>query len=161
MHWTAWPHGTARQIRELFMDRIDRHEYGSTQYAVDPNEIIEMMPPHELATQISTTRGITEWGEERIGPGRYRGYSNANWYCIGVEMCVVDLEGQYDGRTWENAAWLVAQLCMRYNRNPWRDVITHHQIVGYKDCPRWFTSHPSELERFRWDVAKAMGIEVD
>jgi N-acetylmuramoyl-L-alanine amidase len=74
---------------------------------------------------------------------------------IGIEMCVTDNDGNYTAETLQSAAELTAQLCKTHNV-PIERVGTHHLVVGWKDCPRLWTSYPDKFEEFKNTVKTLM-----
>lgn len=51
-------------------------------------------------------------------------------------------------KTLDSAAKLTAQLCSQYNLGI-DDLWTHQGIVGWKDCPRWYNTHPEDWIRLK------------
>ena len=84
---------------------------------------------------------------QRISPNRCT---------IGIEMETVDDLGTYTPETVAAAIELCAYLCGQYHLEPSTRIVTHNQIVGWKDCPRWMVNHPEDLEAFKAAVAEKM-----
>ena len=154
MHWVEKPQQSALNVRD-FWELRKRGDlgFGGGHYVVDHNGAVRCASEIEMVPHVGTAIGITRWALETFGNERFQGYSIANYYCLGVEMCNLDTEGSYSDQTYDNAVQLVADLCKCHARDPFRDIITHNMVVGWKDCPRWFVRNPGELERFRWRVA--------
>ena len=157
MHWVQNPRTTAKMNRNFWELRKDgKHGYGGGHFLVDDSGVIQCAPATEMMPHVGTGKGITEFARRQFGYGRHEGYSKANFYCLAVEMCHEDAEGSISDATWENTVSLVTHLCHQLNRDPWRDIITHEIVVGWKDCPRWFVDNPGELQRFQTEVGERM-----
>jgi hypothetical protein len=156
MQWVETPRMTATALKmwEFWEQRKDGAlSFGGGHYVVDQHGALRCAQESEMIPHVGTANGITPWALERFGNHRYQGYSSANYHCLAVEMCNIDTEGSYPEETYDNAVELVADLCRRHNRSPFRDIFTHNLGLGWKECPRWFVHNPGELERFRWAVA--------
>lgn len=158
LHWFANPGTSAKFNRDYWESRKhgDRG-YGGGHFAVDASQVLCCIPTEEIAYHLGSSKGYSQWTESAIGTGKHEGVSLPNWYTIGVEMAHENWEGEINEETWNNAVELVARLCERFNRDPFRDIITHNIVVGWKECPRWMVTHPGELQRFQLDVAFHMG----
>ena len=144
LHWVANPGTSAQANRDFFELRKDgKNGYGSAHFIVDDHEIIEAIPTTEMAYHVgalSYSQFATLWIS-----------SYPNNATLGIEMCHPDWSGKPTEEVWQRTVRLCAALCRQYNLQP-HQITTHNAITG-KECPRWFVHHPSELERFRWDVA--------
>ena len=157
MHWVEKPHMTALGVWDFWESRkAGTQGFGGGHYVVDDRGALCCVPESEMEPHVGTGNGITAWATERIGGGKHLGYSKTNYHCLAVEMCNLDTEGAYSEVTYRNAVEIVADICTRHHRDPFRHVITHYQVVGWKKCPRWFVTKPGELDRFRWEVASQM-----
>lgn len=58
------------------------------------------------------------------------------------------MTGKFTEKTLDSAARLTAQLCFKYNLDV-NDLWTHQGIVGWKDCPRWYNTHPQDWIGFK------------
>jgi N-acetylmuramoyl-L-alanine amidase len=74
---------------------------------------------------------------------------------IGIEMCVLDADGNFTPETLLAARELTAKL-LRDNHLTTDDIGTHHLVVGWKDCPRLWMIHPNLFESFKQDVKESM-----
>lgn len=149
-HWTADPRASALNIRNFFEGRrFGQGGYGSTHYVAGlAGEVIHMIPDDEMAYHVGS-QTYTPYALAKFG-------TYPNNCTIGVEMCVRDAEGSYPPETWESAVELFADLCRRHSLDPFRDVVTHQTIVGWKVCPKWFRDHPEDLALFRYEIARAI-----
>lgn len=157
IHWVANPRTTAQQNRDFWESRKDGGKgFGAGHFVVDDAGAIQCAPIHEMLPHVGTGNGITAFARRQFGDGLHDGYSKANYYCIGIELCHEDWEGAFSPQTWRNAVQLCARLCAQLHRDPWRDIITHNIVVGWKDCPRWMVKNPGELQRFQAEVGEAI-----
>lgn len=122
VHETATPGASARNIRNYFANHPDAE--ASAHYAVDVNEIIQMIPEDEVA-----------W---HAGP-------TANHRYLSVEMCHYDDPGRF-GAVWENTVEFVAQKCRQYGWGT-ANVFSHDWVsrtfheTDHTDPIGYFQSH--------------------
>lgn len=159
IHWTANPAATAKQNRDYFEARKDgSNGYGSAHYIIGQDgAIVAAIPENEVAyhcgsSQPDPVSGKVYTDEARARFGRYASASNSPNNCtIGIELCPIDAAGNFSEYTIAAAAELCADLCKRYGLAA-RDITTHHNIVGWKDCPRLWTNKPALYEAFKSSV---------
>lgn len=118
IHNTANPLSTARNERD-YLTNITNTSNTSWHIVVDDQEIIEAIPPYEIANHAGTGEG--------------------NEYGIGIEICE---SGDYQ-KAEENAIKLTAYL-MKYYKIPLSRVTTHQHFSG-KPCPRLIIEHWDEF----------------
>ncbi len=160
IHWTANPAATAKENRDFFESRkTGAGGYGSAHYIIDQNGIIvAAIPENEIAYHCGTSErdpvsGRVYTDEARQRFGHYaKETSSPNNCTIGVELCPIDNAGNFTDATINTAIELCADICSRYGLNS-GDITTHHNIVGWKDCPRLWTNKPQLLDAFRASVA--------
>lgn len=149
MHWTGKAQQTPLGVWHFWQARED---YGSAHYIIGNNgAIIEAMPQGEVAYHVGS-RSYTELAKVRFGAG-IPGNHSPNWDTIGIELCHVDWEGTFTDSCLREAVNLVASLCKAYDLNPYRDILTHNMVVGWKKCPLKWVKNPADLELFRIQVA--------
>ena len=159
MHWTANPGANAKQNRDFFESKkTGMSGYGSAHYIIDQNGIIvAAIPENEVAyhcgsSDIDPASGKVYTDEARARFGYYASTSNSPNNCtLGVELCPIDARGNFSGATIETAIELCADICKRYGLTA-QAITTHHNIVGWKDCPKLWTEKPQLLEAFRQSV---------
>ncbi|MCB1201960.1 MAG: N-acetylmuramoyl-L-alanine amidase [Leptospiraceae bacterium] len=153
IHWVANPNTSAKGNRNYFeslKNAAGGERWASTQYIVGlQGEILYMIPENEMAYHVGST-----WYSERA-KRELGSYPNAT--TLGIECCHTDWNGKMTDATWQNLVLLSADILRRHGLNEsnlWR----HYDITG-KDCHRWFVKNPDEWDRFRGDVARALGRE--
>lgn len=50
----------------------------------------------------------------------------------------------------------LAILCKRWKLDPLHSLYRHQEIVGFKDCPRWWVRHQADWEAMKWLVRSEM-----
>lgn len=165
IHWTANPAANAKQNWLYFeAKKTGMGGYGSAQYIIGQDgEIIQCIPDGEVAyhcgsSQVDPASGkiYTDYAREKYGY-----YATAfqitspNFCTVGIELCPADLDGSFTPQTIAAAVELCAYLCKRHGLTA-DDVTTHHNVVGWKDCPRLWTAKPELLEAFKASVADAL-----
>lgn len=161
LHWTADPAASAMQIRDYFESLKDgRGVYASAHYIVGQNgEIVRAVPEEEIAYHCGTSqrdpksgRVYTDKARELFGcyAEDFRRCS-PNLCSIGVELCPLDETGAFSSLTLSRAARLCAEICLRFGLDADR-LTTHHEVVGWKDCPRLWTREPHLFEDFKDSV---------
>jgi N-acetylmuramoyl-L-alanine amidase len=157
LHWVGVGGQRAQTVGNFFENaRKDKH-YSSAHYCVDLDGMVyRFVPDDEVAyhcgsSQIDPASGkiYTDWARAVFGaaaanPSR----DSPNNAALGIEMCVIDNDGNFDPRTVAAAAELTAELCGKYGI-PIERVGTHHLVVGWKDCPRLWTRFPERFEEFK------------
>ncbi len=147
LHWVANPKSSALANRNFFETKqYGQHGYGSAHYVVDMSgSIIQCIPDKEMAYHCGS-KSYTEYAYKKYG-------SYPNNCTIGIELCHPDWEGSFTDETFTAAVELSAELCRKYMLNPYADITTHRNIVGWKSCPKWFGSHPEDFQLFQLEVA--------
>jgi N-acetylmuramoyl-L-alanine amidase len=92
----------------------------------------------------------TDWTRAVLGEYATNDKGRTPNYCtVGVEMHAIDAGGRFSDETMLAALDIGVLVCQLHSLDPIRQVTTHHQIVGWKDCPRWWTSHPEQFGKFK------------
>lgn len=147
LHWYGKPGQSAWEVWRYF-DALTGPDYGSAHFVVDAETVLQAVPLDEIAYHAGPRAATTPEALERFGD-----YPNA--HLVGIEMAHADWEGRILPETLASVRMLCAWLCWRFDLNPMSDVIRHHDVTG-KDCPRWFVTHPDELDAFRDSVKATM-----
>lgn len=151
LHWLASPRGTPQGVYNYFEKRKKgKTGYGSAHYCVGlDGETLQYLPLNEVAYHVGS-KTYTEYGESLS--------SYPNNCTIGIEMSHIDIEGSMTDETWDSVVELTSLLLKTYGLTV-DDITTHHAIVGWKECPKWFVSYPEEFERFKLDVKSYLSKE--
>lgn len=149
IHWVANPNTTAIANRNFFESRkYGTKGYGSAQFIVGQvGEIVQCMPLTEVAYHVGSNTYTSE-ALTRLG-------DYPNEYTIGIECCHTDWEGHMKDATYNSVVALTAHLLKTYALST-RDIWTHQEVVGWKDCHRLFYKQPSLYQKFKDDVAREM-----
>ena len=145
VHWTASPMGRNVGVWNYFERRKSgTNGYGSAHYIIDLDGTIwNCIPTDEIAYHVGSSTYTNE-AKTRIGS-----YPNA--LTIGIEFCILDIRGRMSESTWKEGTKLVAHLLEKFNLTQ-NDIWTHQEVVGWKDCHRYFSENPTEYQRFKNEV---------
>lgn len=160
MHWTANPQANAKENRDFFESKkTGTGGYASAHYIIDQNGIIiAAVPENEVAYHTGSSAkdpasGKIYTDEARRRFGTYASEKNSPNNCtIGVELCPTDNKGNFSDATIRAAVELCADICLRYKLTE-KEITTHHNVVGWKDCPKLWTDKPALFEAFKTSVA--------
>lgn len=169
MHWTAVAEQEAETVRNFFETRkTGMGGYGSAHYIIGwkKGEITECIPDNEIAyhvgsSQIDPASGRIYTDEARRRFGKYAESpesTSPNFCTLGIELCAKDSAGNFSDATLHSAVKLCAYLCRRHNLTD-ADITTHHNVVGWKDCPKLWTDRPELFEKFRVAVRNELAKE--
>lgn len=159
IHWTANPAANAKENRDFFENKkTGMGGYGSAHYIIDQNGIIiAAVPEDEVAYHCGSSEkdpasGKVYTDEARRRFGKYASENSSPNLCtIGVELCPKDADGNFTHATITAAVELCADICGRYEL-PAQAITTHHDVVGWKDCPKLWTEKPYLLTAFQYTV---------
>ena len=161
MHWTANPYASAQDNWQYFEARKSgAGGYGSAHYIIGQDgAIIQAMPENEVAYHCGTSQKdpasgkvYTDYAREKYGHYAVRWQNESPNLCtVGIELCPTDYEGHFSAETINAAAELCTEICKKRKLTA-HDITTHHDIVGWKDCPRLWTQKPELLDAFRASV---------
>ena len=163
IHWTANAKANAKQNRDFFESKkTGAGGYASAHYIIDQNGIVvAAVPENEVAyhcgsSQKDPASGKVYTDEARRRFGAYASEKSSPNNCtIGIELCNKDDAGNFTDATITTAVELCADISKRYGLKP-DAITTHHDIVGWKDCPRLWTKKPALLKAFRLSVKDRM-----
>lgn len=164
MHYLGVPGQTADQARTYFeglkqQDAADNvpDRSASAHFIIDHDgTILAVVPTTEKAYHVGSTV-YTDLAREIFGDyARFPEKTSPNSCSIGIELCHGP-EGAFTSATIEAAMVLVAQLCKSFRLNPIKRVVTHNEVVGWKECPKYWVKHPALFEAFKQDVKRVMG----
>lgn len=165
LHWVANPGTSARANRDYFASLAKQttapFRYASAQFIVGlEGEVLRVIPEDEVAwhcgsSQLDPVSGqiYTDWAREVIGPRWASRWSTPNYATVGIELCHPDASGKFSAETEAAAAELAARLCIQYKLDPLVALGRHFDVVGWKDCPKWWVQNPDLWEALRHRVA--------
>lgn len=165
IHWTANPHANAKNNRDFFESKkAGMGSYGSAHYIIGQDgEIIQCIPETEIAYHCGTNQKdpasgqlYTDYARQKLKHYAVHWQTTSPNFCtIGIELCPTDYDGHFTDETINAAVELCADICKRHGLTA-DDITTHHDIVGWKDCPRLWTNQPALLDAFRASVKYAL-----
>ena len=123
--------------------------FASSHEIIDLNgDVVICLPENEMAYHV----GSTTYTPEALR--RLSSYPNNCTY--GIECTHRDLTGAPAWATLESIINRCAHLCTKYNLDPLKDIWLHRDVVGWKDCHRWFVNNPSRFQELKREVAVRM-----
>jgi N-acetylmuramoyl-L-alanine amidase len=151
----------------IFFERdcpIKKH-YSSAHYVIEiDGTIYHAVPDKEVAYHCGSSqhdpasgRIYTDWARAKLGRFAENPNINSPNNCtIGIELCVIDADGNFSPETVAAAVELVAKL-LKDKGLAIDSIGTHHLVAGWKDCPLLWTRHPERFDAFRQAVREKMG----
>lgn len=135
IHYVGNPGSTANGNRNYFENlKNTKKTYASSHYIIGlEGEIIQCIPENEIAYCTNS----------------------ANDYSISIENCHLYSDGKFTEATLNSLIELCADLCERYNLDPYKDIIRHYDVTG-KLCPLYFVNHYDAYMEFKDAVYKKL-----
>lgn len=165
IHWVANPLTSAKANRDFFESRKGGlKDYGSAHEIIDlDGDVILCLPKNELAYHVGSSLPYKSGSKQvytpeawsRLNtnlPRKVKPYPNNCTY--GLEATHVDWDGKMTNETYNTLVERCADLCIEFNLNPLKDIWLHQEVVGWKDCHRWFVNNPNEWISFKNKVKK-------
>lgn len=142
VHWVANPNSSAEANRNFFENRkFGKTGYGSAHYIIGLNgDVIRCIPENEMAYHV----GSETYTKEALS--KLSTYPNN--CTIGIECCHVDWNGKMTDATYNTLVELATDLLKKYKLTA-DDLWLHKEVVGWKDCHKWFVDHPDEWKKFK------------
>lgn len=155
VHWVAKPAQKAVDVIQFWENRkLGQTDHGATHCIVDlDGAIYTAIPLNEKAYHVGSKQNYTQYIHKKLGPF---GPLWPNDMTLGVEFTHIDWEGRFSDKTFDSGVELFAYLCNIYTWDPFEDITTHHGVVGWKECPLWFTKHPEDFDGFRTKIKNRM-----
>lgn len=161
LHWTASPKQDAETVWAFFEKTCPRDKHFSSAHYIigQDGTVIHCVPDTELAYHVGSSKIdphsgkiYTELARHLFGEyARNPETLSPNQCTLGIEMCPLDGTGNFSQETLESAKYLV-WLLMEKHGVPLERVVTHNQVVGWKDCPRLWVNHPEKFEVFKSEL---------
>lgn len=161
VHWFSNPGQTAKDCLQFFENRkYGKSWYGSAQYIIGlDGEILQTMPTNEIAyhcgsSQIDPASGkiYTDLARDLFGQLCINPKLSPNQATIGIECAHIDWNGTMTDKTLLSLKELIRSLCAQYGLWPREHIILHKDVVGWKDCHKYFVDHPEAWELFKESV---------
>ena len=169
MHWLAAPNQKPINTRSWWESG---QAVGSAHYVIGTDgDILKTLPEDEIGYHIGSSQAdprsgkiYTDKARALLGSEAFTGktksgyWINPNFFSIGIEMSHLnDNPGDFSEATLQSAAELVADILIRHDK-PIDIVTTHHEIVGWKDCPKLWTNNPDLFLEFKERVTNLLNI---
>jgi len=154
IHWVANKLSTATANRNFFENRKHGNNgYGSAHEIIDLNgDIILCIPKNEMAYNCGS-KTYTQFALDKLGT-----YPNNATYSI--EITHIDWDGNMTEDTYNSLVQRLADLCIEFKLDPLEDIIRHYDVVGWKDCPRYFVNNPDEFKILKENVFNKIYKEI-
>lgn len=169
IHWVANP-GTSAQFNRNFFESLkegitaywnpEAYWFASTQWLVDDTDIILAMPVDEVAWHVGSSLKIAmAHGQDRAYPeeseklfeGFLRAPLSPNYCTEGIEFCHPDDTGEPTAETRDNLVKLAGMRVLA-NGLSINQILRHHDVVGWKDCPRFYVQNQDAWLELRNDI---------
>ena len=153
IHWVANPNTTAKQNRDFFERRKEGNDdYGSAHEIIDLDGSILICIP---ADEVSYNCGSKSYRPESL---KHFG-SYPNYHTYSIECTHMDWEGEMTDATYQTLVDRVAFLMQYFNLVGTKNSLwLHHEVVGWKDCHRWFVKYPDKWQKFKDEVEKRCSV---
>jgi N-acetylmuramoyl-L-alanine amidase len=146
IHYVANTNSSAIANRNFFENRkYGKTDFGSAHFIVGlKGDIIQCLPEDEMAYHVGSSKPYLPDAIKRLG-------SNPNATTIGIEMTHIDDKGTPNGEIYNSTLELCVYLLEKYNLNA-NDLWLHKEVVGWKNCHKWFVDNPIEWDKFKWKI---------
>jgi N-acetylmuramoyl-L-alanine amidase len=162
LHWLAAANQRPINTRAWFESE---ETWGSYNYVIGTDgSILRVLPEDEVGFHVGSSKVDPKSGrvytdkarsmfagtEAFSGRRTPRGFFiTPNFYAIGIGMSHLNnTPGDFCENTLQAASELCADILRRYNK-PIDIITTHHEVVGWKDCPRLWTNNPALFDEFK------------
>jgi len=168
LHWPEAPNQKPEDTRAWFESG---KTYGSTHYIIGTDgKKLQTLPEDEVGYHIGSSqidpvskKIYTDKARALMPKDAFSGkinsqgyYITPNYYSIGIEMGHLNMfPGDFSEATLNSTAELCADILKRY-RKTIDILVTHNEIVGWKDCPRLWVNNPALFFEFKNRVKNLM-----
>jgi len=173
-HWYGYPGESALGCWTYYeKDSPKAKISGGTHYLIgNKGEIIRAVPENERVHSVGTDdkpehldpasgKMYTDEARKSFPAAYLTMKASPNWYCIAIEIAHLDWKGKMSPETIQSVKDLSLDICIRYNVAPKDIITTHKRIVGWKNCPKYWTDYPDQMQKevdeiqARWEAARA------
>lgn len=157
IHWPDAKCKSAQWVHDYFDTGVAKEKrYGSAHYVIGlKGEIVQCIPEDEIAYHAGSVRPDPASGKQytnlaREILGEYAGNPvlSPNQVTIGIEVCHIDDNGTMNKCTVDSLVKFVAELCAKYGLDPAKQVLRHYDVVGWKNCPKYWVDHDDSWNDF-------------
>lgn len=159
IHWVSNPMSSAMANRNFFESlKNQTSKYCSAHEIIDLNgSVVICVPKDEVAYHAGSKTYTTKAWNIFENLNEY----TPNYYSYGIECTHLDWDGNFTKETYNTLVERCVDLCIEFNLNPLTNILTHHEIVGWKDCPRYFTNNPNAWDEFKQLVKSKLEQRVN
>jgi len=156
LHWLAAPNQRPIETRSWWENGS---AVGSAHYIIGTDGMVmRTIPENEIGYHIGSSQKdpksrkiYTDKARELFGR-KVCEAGMCNFYAIGIELSHTNMDpGTFTEATLQAAAELSADILRRHEKTT-GILTTHHELVGWKDCPRLWTNAPELFEAFKTRV---------
>lgn len=143
IHWFANPKSSAKANRNFFENRKHgKTGFGSAHELIDLDGTVYLaLPEMEMGYHV----GSKTYTKEALS--KLSSYPNNCTY--GIECSHLDWDGTMTDDTYNSLVERCVTLCKKFSLNPLEDLWLHQEVVGWKDCHRWFVNNPKAWTEFK------------
>jgi N-acetylmuramoyl-L-alanine amidase CwlA len=145
IHWVANPNTSAKNNRDFFENRKGgKLDFGSAHEVIDlDGDIIVCIPDTEMAYNCGSATYTSEC-LNRLG-------DSPNYYTYSIECTHIDWNGKMTDATYNTLVERCVDLCKKYGLTS-NDLWLHKEVVGWKDCHKYFVDNPDKWKAFKQKV---------
>ena len=148
IHWVANPMSSAIANRNFFENRkYGNNSYGSAHEIINlDGDIVLCIPENEMAYHVGSST-YTDKALEKLSD-----YPNDSTY--GIECTHIDWDGLMTEDSYNTLVERCADLCIKWNLKAGvnGDIWLHYEVVGWKDCHRYFVNNTDKWHEFLNEV---------
>ena len=159
MHNVGVPGQKALAVKAYFESEANRTNCASAHVVIDHDGTIYLIVgedekaqhvgsslPDPVSGKIYTDLARKKFGQYAMYPDK----TSPNQCTFGIEMCH-GADGIFSEATIQAAIEYVTYLCRKYSLTA-DDIMTHNDIVGWKECPLLWTKKKNLFAAFKEDV---------
>ncbi len=150
IHWIASAMGSPQGVWNFWENRKNgKGGYGGAHEVIGLKGEVLVAVPHTEYTYAVGSNTYTKEALKKLGS-----YPNNSTY--NIECCHIDMEGKMTPETIQSLIKRATYWCKYFGLNPLEDLWLHKEVVGWKDCHRWYVNHPQDWAKFKQDVYNEM-----
>jgi N-acetylmuramoyl-L-alanine amidase len=159
IHWFENAGQSAHDCQIFYENRkYGKTEYGGAHYLIGlDGEILHTIPDNEIAYNCGTSKIDPVSGKyyTDLARAKFGNYAidhvnqSPNSCTISIECSHIDWNGTMTEKTMSSLKELAKSICDKYQLNPDQDVLLHKEVVGWKDCHKYFVLNPDKWAEFK------------